>query len=39
VLGPGSINPAHQPDVYLETRVIKPTRQLITHVVHHFCWH
>lgn len=26
VLGPGSINQAHQPDEYLETRFIKPTR-------------
>ncbi|WP_442978988.1 M20/M25/M40 family metallo-hydrolase, partial [Salmonella enterica] len=39
VLGPGSINQAHQPDEYLETRFIKPTRELITQVVHHFCWH
>ncbi|MGU5057663.1 hypothetical protein, partial [Salmonella enterica] len=22
-----------------ETRFIKPTRELITQVVHHFCWH
>jgi hypothetical protein len=29
VLGPGSINQAHQPDEYLETRFIKPTRELI----------
>jgi hypothetical protein len=28
--GPGSINQAHQPDEYLETRFIKPTRELIT---------
>ncbi|MEN1620357.1 M20/M25/M40 family metallo-hydrolase, partial [Pseudomonas aeruginosa] len=26
VLGPGSINQAHQPDEYLETRFIKPAR-------------
>ncbi|NUU67596.1 acetylornithine deacetylase [Enterobacteriaceae bacterium BIT-l23] len=37
VLGPGSINQAHQPDEYLETRFIKPTRELITQVVQHFC--
>lgn len=37
VLGPGSINQAHQPDEYLETRFIQPTRELITKVVHHFC--
>ncbi|WP_249437163.1 hypothetical protein, partial [Escherichia coli] len=23
----------------LETRFIKPTRELITQVIHHFCWH
>ncbi|MGS6448210.1 hypothetical protein, partial [Enterobacter intestinihominis] len=23
----------------LETGFIKPTRELITQVVHHFCWH
>jgi len=39
VLGPGSINQAHQPDEYLETRFIKPTRELLTQVIHHFCWH
>lgn len=39
VLGPGSIEQAHQPDEYLETRFIKPTRELITQVIHHFCWH
>ncbi len=30
VLGPGSINQAHQPDEFLETRFIKPTRELIS---------
>ncbi|MBV4414212.1 acetylornithine deacetylase [Enterobacteriaceae bacterium YMB-R22] len=39
VLGPGSINQAHQPDEYLETRFIKPMRELIHQVVRHFCWH
>ncbi|WP_413726040.1 acetylornithine deacetylase [Sodalis sp. RH16] len=37
VLGPGSINQAHQPDEYLDTAFIKPTRQLISQVVRHFC--
>ncbi|WP_262226113.1 hypothetical protein, partial [Escherichia coli] len=32
-------NQAHQPDEYLETRFIKPTRELIIQVIHHFCWH
>jgi len=39
VLGPGSINQAHQPDEYLDTAFIKPTRELITQVVQHFCNH
>jgi len=39
VLGPGSIEQAHQPDEYLDTAFIKPTRELITQVVHHFCYH
>ncbi|XBS69973.1 acetylornithine deacetylase [Acerihabitans sp. KWT182] len=37
VLGPGSINQAHQPDEYLDTAFIKPTRQLISQLVQHFC--
>ncbi len=36
--GAGSINQAHQPDEYLETRFIKPTRELITRDSP-FCWH
>jgi len=39
VLGPGSIEQAHQPDEYIDTAFIKPTRELITQVVHHFCFH
>jgi acetylornithine deacetylase len=39
VLGPGSIEQAHQPDEYLDTAFIKPTRELITQVVNHFCYH
>ncbi|WP_239835064.1 hypothetical protein, partial [Cronobacter sakazakii] len=35
----GSINQAHQADEYLETRFIKPPRELISRVVHPFCWH
>lgn len=37
VLGPGSINQAHQPDEYIETRFIKPTHALMTQIIHHFC--
>ena len=38
VLGPGSINQAHQPDEYIDTAFIKPTRELITQVINHFCY-
>ena len=39
VLGPGSLTQAHQPDEYIDTAFIKPTHELITQVVHHFCYH
>ncbi|WJV62640.1 acetylornithine deacetylase [Pectobacteriaceae bacterium CE70] len=39
VLGPGSINQAHQPDEYLDTAFIQPTRSLITQLIQHFCQH
>ncbi len=39
VLGPGSIDQAHQPDEYIDTAFIKPTRELIAQVVQHFCHH
>lgn len=37
VLGPGSINQAHQPDEFIDTAFIKPTHALITQVISHFC--
>ena len=37
VLGPGSIDQAHQPDEFIDTAFIKPTHALITQVVQHFC--
>lgn len=37
VLGPGSINQAHQPDEFIDTAFIKPTRELIAQLVNHFC--
>nr|WP_216660530.1 MULTISPECIES: acetylornithine deacetylase [unclassified Brenneria] len=39
VLGPGSINQAHQPDEFLDTAFIKPTRALIAQMIQHFCHH
>ncbi len=37
VLGPGSIEQAHQPDEFLDSRFIEPTRVLLTKLIHHFC--
>ena len=37
VLGPGSIEQAHQPDEFLETKFIEPTRELLTKMILHFC--
>lgn len=37
VLGPGSIEQAHQPDEFLETSFIQPTHQLLTQIIRHFC--
>ncbi|MEE3663366.1 acetylornithine deacetylase [Brenneria sp. g21c3] len=37
VLGPGSIDQAHQPDEFLDTAFIKPTRELISQMIKHFC--
>ncbi|MFP1842835.1 acetylornithine deacetylase [Lonsdalea quercina] len=39
VLGPGSINQAHQPDEYIDMSFIKPTRTLIAQLIHRFCQH
>ncbi len=37
VLGPGSIDQAHQPNEFLEAKFIEPTRQLLTKLIQHFC--
>ena len=37
VLGPGSIEQAHQPDEFLAADFIQPTRELLTKLIHHFC--
>ncbi|WP_439258150.1 acetylornithine deacetylase [Lonepinella sp. BR2271] len=37
VLGPGSIEQAHQPDEFLSAEFIKPTQQLLTKLINHFC--
>lgn len=37
VLGPGSIEQAHQPDEFLSAKFIEPTRDLLIKLIHHFC--
>ncbi|MBO2580591.1 acetylornithine deacetylase [Shewanella algae] len=37
VLGPGSIEQAHQPDEYLDTAQIKPTIDLLKQLIYHAC--
>jgi len=37
VLGPSSINQAHQPDEYLDMGFIEPTRTLLGQLIDHFC--
>ncbi|MGR6980727.1 acetylornithine deacetylase [Testudinibacter sp. P27/CKL/0425] len=37
VLGPGSIEQAHQPDEFLESQYVQPTRDLLAKLIGHFC--
>ncbi|WP_445945543.1 acetylornithine deacetylase [Shewanella sp.] len=37
VLGPGSINQAHQPDEFIATAFLSPTVELLKKLVHHAC--
>ncbi len=37
VLGPGSINQAHQPDEYLPVEHIDPTIKILDHLIERFC--
>ena len=37
VLGPGSIEQAHQPNEYLDTKYIKPTIELLKNLIFHAC--
>ncbi|HEM7146816.1 Acetylornithine deacetylase [Providencia stuartii] len=37
VLGPGSIEQAHQPDEFIDMKFIEPTRQLLSQLIEHFC--
>ncbi len=38
VLGPGSIEQAHQPDEYLSCAFIEPTHQLMSQLIYQFCY-
>ncbi|OOS00279.1 acetylornithine deacetylase [Haemophilus paracuniculus] len=38
VLGPGSIEQAHQPDEFLDSQFIEPTRDLLRKLIQHFCY-
>lgn len=38
ILGPGSIEQAHQADEYLAMDAIKPTLRLFKQLIHHFCY-
>ncbi|WP_386695722.1 acetylornithine deacetylase [Lonepinella sp. MS14435] len=37
VLGPGSIEQAHQPDEFLSSEFIQPSRELLTKLIYNFC--
>jgi len=37
VMGPGSINQAHQPDEYIEMKHLQPTIDIIRHMIGKFC--
>ncbi|EJS87966.1 acetylornithine deacetylase, partial [Pasteurella multocida subsp. multocida str. Anand1_buffalo] len=37
VLGPGSIEQAHQPDEFLSAEFIDPTRELLIKLIGQFC--
>ena len=38
VMGPGSINQAHQPDEYIETRSLNPAVDIIRQLIVHHCF-
>ena len=37
VMGPGSINQAHQPDEYIETKILNPAVDIIRQLIVHYC--
>ena len=38
VMGPGSINQAHQPDEYIEMKAINPAVEIIRKLIAHYCY-
>ncbi len=38
VMGPGSINQAHQPDEYIETKTLNPAVDVIRRLIEHYCY-
>jgi acetylornithine deacetylase len=38
VMGPGSIKQAHQPDEYIETRMLDPAIEIIRRLIVHYCY-
>ncbi len=38
VMGPGSINQAHQPDEYIETKMLNPAVDVIRRLIEHYCY-
>ena len=38
VMGPGSIRQAHQPDEYIDTKILKPAVDIIHQLIVHYCF-
>ena len=38
VMGPGSIKQAHQPDEYIETKILNPAVDVIRQLIAHYCY-
>jgi acetylornithine deacetylase len=38
VMGPGSIRQAHQPDEYIETKMLDPAVEIIKQLIEHYCY-
>ncbi|MCG6939391.1 MAG: acetylornithine deacetylase [Gammaproteobacteria bacterium] len=38
IMGPGNIQQAHQPNEYIETRILEPAVDIIRHLIVHYCF-